>query len=142
MLTVLRNLAFGLWVGAMTGFAFIFAPIAFHAVGPTPAFATTIASVVRALTTFGYICAIVAIVASALDLSRSRRMLVPLVAALAMSALGYYETRVIVPQMERTALQTPAYDALHRRSSSVYSVILLLGVAGWVAGALPARPKR
>ena len=47
-----------------------------------------------------------------------------------MSALGWYEVQMVVPLMERTALQTPAYDALHHQSSSVYGVILILGLAG------------
>lgn len=142
MLTVLRTFAFGLWVGAMTGFAFIFAPIAFRTIGPTPAFAATIASSIGALTAFGYGCAALAVVTSALEVPRSRRMIVPLAAALVMAALGYYETAVIVPSMQHTPLQTPAYDALHRRSSGVYSAILLLGIAGWAAGALAPRPRR
>ncbi|MDQ2872913.1 MAG: DUF4149 domain-containing protein [Candidatus Eremiobacteraeota bacterium] len=136
MLSMLRVLALGLWVGAMTGFAFIFAPIAFHTIGPTASFAATIASSVQAITIFGYICAAVAIgVSIVLMRAMPRRSFAIIVLAAIMSALGFYESHAIVPLMQSTPLQTPAYDALHRRSSSIYSVVLIAGLAAFVLAA-------
>jgi ABC-type transport system involved in multi-copper enzyme maturation permease subunit len=142
MFSLLRLLALGLWVGAMIGFAFIFAPIAFATIGPTPAFAATIARVVGAVTVFGYACALIAVLASvALFGSQSRRSIAIVTLVVIMSALGLYETHAIVPLMQSTPLQTPAYDALHRRSSAVYSAILLCGLAAFVMSAWPTRPS-
>jgi divalent metal cation (Fe/Co/Zn/Cd) transporter len=114
----------------MVGFAFFFAPAAFAHVGPTPAFAATIAASIVAITYFGYVCGGVVVLSAVLEM-RSNRSAVWLAAiALIMCALGAYETNVVVPLMQHTQLQTPAYDALHRRSSSVYSIVLLLGLVG------------
>ncbi len=111
----------------MAGFAFIFAPAAFAHVGPTAAFAATIAASIRGLTFFGFGCAAVLVLAS---LAEFRRLWWLAAIAVVMCALSWYEVQVVVPLMERTPLQTPAYEALHHRSSAVYSAVLLLGLLG------------
>ncbi len=122
-------LAFGLWSGVMIGFAFLFAPLAFSTLGPTPVFAALIARTMGAITLFGYGCAAAAVLASLTDLrARPARAGALIVIALVMSALGWYEVHAIVPLMQQTALHTPAYDALHRRSSSIYAAVLILGL--------------
>ena len=114
----------------MIGFAFIFAPSAFSHIGATPAFAATIAASIRGVTVFGYGCTTAVVLACIPGLRRVPRNWWLIAIALVMSALGWYEVQMVVPLMERTALQTPAYDALHHQSSSVYGVILILGLAG------------
>lgn len=142
MAAILRSMAFGVWVGAMIGFAFFFAPIAFHQFGPTPHFAEAIAQTVTAITRLGYGCTAV-IVAGVLFEWRSRPVLIVSAAlALLMCALGYYEVHVVVVQMRGTPLQTPAYAALHARSSLVYSLVLIAGIAGWALAAWPPRARR
>lgn len=136
---VVRVLAFGVWTGAMVGFAFIFAPAAFAHVGPTPAFAATIATAIRGITDLGYGCAALVILASRPKIGRTGLLWWLIAIAVLMSALGWYEVHAIVPAMESTALRTPAYDALHHRSSTIYSVILLLGLAGLVLSVLEPR---
>jgi hypothetical protein len=140
MLSVIRLLALGLWVGAMAGFAFIFAPIAFRTIGPTPQFAAMIASTVGVLTTFGYACALIAALATLPALKAHPRHSAAVLALLVlMTVFGFYETHAIVPLMQSTTLQTPAYDALHRRSSSVYSVILVSGIVAFIVSATMPR---
>jgi len=129
LLVITRALAMALWVGAMAGFAFIVAPIAFHSMGPTPAFAAMIAEMLRTLTLFGALLASVAIAATIFLGVRNRDALLFAGMVLTMWLLTLYERSAIIPQMERTALQTPAYEALHRASSEVYGLVLLLGVA-------------
>lgn len=139
LLAVLRSYAFGLWTGAMVGFAFFFAPAAFAHVGPTPAFAATIAASIIAITYFGYVCGGIVILCALLELRSNRSAIWLAAIAVVMCALGAYETNAVVPLMQHTPLQTPAYDALHRRSSSIYSVILLLGLAGMALTAIRRR---
>ncbi|GAC1393151.1 MAG: hypothetical protein NVSMB31_12200 [Vulcanimicrobiaceae bacterium] len=133
-----RTIAVALWVGSMAGFAFIFAPAAFHAIGATPSFAATVAASLRALALFGWGCALITIAATlAVPLQPRRWNYAMLAMVVLMSALSFYEIRAIVPLMEATPLHTPAYDALHAKSSSIYSGILLLGIA--VLGILSVR---
>lgn len=141
MLSLIRTFALGLWVGALAAFAFIFAPVAFAHVGPTPAFAATIARSVILLTASGYVCAALAALTSLAELRRAPARAIAII-ALVVSAcvLGFYEVHAIVPAMQSTPLRTPAYDALHHRSSTVYSFILLaaaiaLGTSAWQSSA-------
>ena len=61
--------ALGLWLGALCGFAFIFAPAAFHLVSDLTQFAALTSANLRALATLGYACGGIAAV---LALVRSR----------------------------------------------------------------------
>lgn len=112
----------------MIGFAFIFAPLAFKALGPVPIFAALIARTIDAMTLLGYGCSIAAVAASLLDLRDRIRSAGLAAIAIAMAALSWYETHSVVPTMERTQIASPAYEALHRQSSTVYGVVLLLGL--------------
>jgi fucose 4-O-acetylase-like acetyltransferase len=124
-------LSLGLWVGALVGFAFFFAPPTFAAMGPTPQFAALIAGIIEHLTDLGYVCAVLAFVALAV-LLRSRLAARTTIAAILlvglMTALSWFEASSILPQMKVTAVKTPAYAGLHRRSSTVYGTVLILGV--------------
>ncbi len=138
----LRQLALGLWVGAMTAFAFLFAPAALAHIGPTAAFAATIAACIRAMTTTGAWLGIVAAVitiAARLEAPRRRSAIVASI-AVAMAA-SFVEVSFVLPQMEATPLLTPAYDALHRSSSGVYSVTLLAAFAAFAMSGLPYRSR-
>lgn len=130
-LHTVRSFAFGLWAGAMLAFAFLFAPTAFAHIGPTPAFAATIADTIRKLTVFGYACAAAIVIACLPRIARAPRLWALVAIAAVMTALSWYEVHAIVPLMERTTLATPAYETLHRRSSTVYGIVLLLGLIGF-----------
>ena len=130
-----RMLALGLWVGAMTGFAFVVAPIVFHRLGPTSQFAAIVAAIVIAVTTFGYVCGGVALAATAMLVrAQPRTSIVILILVVFMLLGSWYEVHAIVPPMQHTLLNTPAYDRLHHRSSTLYAAILLAGLVAWLAG--------
>ncbi len=132
MLSVFRIVALGLWVGAMAGFAFLFAPIAFTHIGPTPAFASTIAASVRAITTAGNLLGILAVVAT-LVLRESPRTKAAVIGCVALAIFfGSIETSLIVPEMQNTPLLTPAYESLHRQSSGVYAAVLVCALGALV----------
>jgi hypothetical protein len=133
--------ALGLWLGALCGFAFIFAPIAFRIVGPGDVgrFARLTAAILAALAVMGYVCGSLAIV---MALWRSREagdrifdFVRALLIALAL-ALVWFESRAIVPSMAAMSDVTSAqYHALHNRSSLVYGSVILLGLIAIVMAA-------
>jgi len=130
MLNVIRIVALGLWVGALAGFAFFFAPAAFAHVGPTQAFADTIAACVLALARFGWLLGAVAVAAAMLDRDAPRRAaLFTTLAVVLAIGLSVVEVLAIVPRMQGTPLGTPAYAALHGQSSLVYGLALLSALA-------------
>ena len=142
MLNALRLLFLGVWLGAMIGFAFIFAPIAFATIGPTPAFAATIANTLYAVTRIGGFLGIIAVAITVFFRPDAPRRAAIIVACIAlMLALGFVETQFIIPRMELTPLQTPAYEALHKQSSTIYSIVLLAGLVAFAYAALPKRAR-
>jgi hypothetical protein len=133
----LRIIVLSLWVGAMAGFAFLIAPIVFAHVGPTAAFAASIAASVRAIVAFGTWAALIALLITIFVRYERGAIRWTIIGLLVLATLlGVYETRAIVPLMESTPLQTPAYDALHQQSSRVYGAAFL---AAFAALALCAR---
>ncbi|MHB8147649.1 MAG: hypothetical protein ACYDGM_10380 [Vulcanimicrobiaceae bacterium] len=133
---MLRVLVLGIWLGAMIGFAFLFAPAAFAHVGPTPAFAATIATSVGLLTRLGDWCGIVAAAITVFAYLERRRVAAIIVACITLAmAFGFAEMQWVVPQMQSTPLRTAAYDALHQRSSAMYAIIVLAVVAAFALSA-------
>lgn len=131
MLNVIRIVALGLWVGALAGFAFFFAPTAFAHLGPTQAFADTVAACVLALARFGWLLGAIAVAAALLDRNAPRRAaLLTALAVVAAIGSSVVEVLAIVPHMQSTPLGTPAYDALHAQSSLVFGLGLLCALAG------------
>jgi hypothetical protein len=133
--------ALGLWLGALCGFAFIFAPIAFRIVAPLDVgrFAELTSAILAALAIMGYICGGVAIV---MALWRSREAgdrIFDFVRALLIAvALGliWFQTRSIVPAMAAVSDVTSAqYHALHSRSTIVYGGVVVLGLVAIVMAA-------
>lgn len=119
-------LALGLWLGALASFAFIFAPIAFAHVGPTPAFASTIAVSLGALVRTGDWCGILAAAITVFTRIERRRIAAVIVGCIAVAIiLGFVETQSIIPAMQATLPQSPTFAQLHQRSSALYGVITL-----------------
>jgi hypothetical protein len=141
-------LALGLWIGALAGFAFVFAPTAFTTLPDLNTFAALIAASLSALTRAGYVLGAIALLAALLRGARVRAVL--LVAMLALSA---YHAHVVLPAMEATLhgfdrpiSQTEKsdprrvqLDAEHHQSSRVYAGVLLLGLIALVAASQPPR---
>lgn len=125
----------------MAGFAFLFAPAAFAHIGPTAAFAATIATCVRKLGILGDVCGIAAVVLTLVD-RMATRMKSAIVALLAIAlGAGFYESSVIVARMDVTPLMTPEYEALHHASSTTYSIVLLCVAGAFVSSALTRRGR-
>jgi hypothetical protein len=132
--------ALGLWLGALCGFAFIFAPAAFANVSDLTQFATLIAANLRALALLGAICggiAILAALARSVDAADRTSDIVRAGLVLLALLLVGYETYAIVPAMAAIAdLHSPEYAALHERSTYVYGGVVLLAFAALVTSAV------
>ena len=131
VLAAIEIVALGIWVGAMIGFAFLFAPLAFRLVAPLDLarFSALTAGSVTALTQWGYALGGIALAAALLrSLDAGDRTGDIARAGLIAFALGLatYEQRAIVPAMVASAdLRSPEYHALHQRSSAVYGGAVL-----------------
>ncbi len=125
--------ALGIWLGALAGFAFVAAPVTFRLIAPVDVtrFSTVIAQQLGILTTWGYVLGGIALVAELLRPAPARAILVALAIALA-----FYHEHVIVQAMLGIAdVTSPAYHALHSRSTQIYGgvVVLLLIATVWAA---------
>jgi uncharacterized protein DUF4149 len=133
--------ALGIWLGALAGFAFISAPLTFHAFAALDAqrFADLTAHTLGTLTMWGYVLGPVAIVTALLRAASAGDRTWDLArAALVAVALGLatYEARAIVPLMQAmTDLRDPAYHALHQRSMLVYGAVVIVMLAALVLAA-------
>ncbi|MFN2459675.1 MAG: DUF4149 domain-containing protein [Candidatus Velthaea sp.] len=133
--------ALGLWVGSLCAFAFVFAPAAFRVVGGADVgrFGALIGATLGELTALGYACGAIAIITA---LVRSReagdRTYDFARAALVLFALAliWYESASVVPAMTALAdVTSPAYRALHQRSTTVYGLALLFDAVALVMAA-------
>ena len=133
--------ALGVWLGALAGFAFVSAPLAFRIVAPLDEarFAALTAHTIADLTIWGYVLGGVAIVTGLVRAAAAGDRTWDFArAALVALALGLatYEQRAIVPQMEATTdVHGDAYHALHERSTIVYGGVVLLVLAALILGA-------
>jgi uncharacterized protein DUF4149 len=132
--------AIGLWLGALCGFAFIFAPNAFHLVPDVTQFASLTEANLRVLALVGAICGGVAIIVALVrsrDASDRTNDIVRAVLLLAALGLVAYETLAIVPAMIAvTDLHSTAFDELHRQSSRVYGAVVVLALAALIMAAV------
>ena len=133
--------ALGVWLGALAGFAFVSAPLAFRIVAPLDAarFAALTAHTIGDLTVWGYVLGGIAIVAGLVRAAAAGDRTWDFVrVALVAVALGLaaYQQHAIVPQMEATTdIHGAAYHALHGRSTVVYGGVVLLVLAALILGA-------
>ncbi|MBD5654675.1 MAG: DUF4149 domain-containing protein [Candidatus Eremiobacteraeota bacterium] len=149
IVTAIEAAVLGLWAGAMAGFAFVFAPVAFRAVTRMDTFATLIANAIRGVGSFGAVCGAVAIVAALIRSTapKARPLAVARIALVAVAfAASRYETAAIIPRMEATAAQIAgpidsvpksdprriAYGEQHQASSRVYGAAFLCVLAALV----------
>jgi hypothetical protein len=138
---VIETLALAIWVGTMAGFAFLFAPIAYHTIGNLNLFATLIGTTLRSISYLGFISGGIALAASSV-LMQNRLTRVRQLCIVGMLLATAFELCSILPQMEHalaamnmpiaqlpiTAPERVAYNLLHKRSSAVYGTALLLGL--------------
>jgi hypothetical protein len=132
--------AIGLWLGALCGFAFIFAPAAFRLVSDVTQFASLTAANLRVLTYVGAACGILAIVVALVrsfdaadrtnDILRAALILIALL-------LVAYEAYAVVPAMTAiTDVHSPEFAELHRRSTQVYGGVVVLALAALIMAAV------
>lgn len=134
--------ALGIWAGALVGFAFVSAPLAFRTVAPLDVarFAALTAQTLAQLTIWGYVLGGIAIVVALLrsayagdrtwDFGRAALLVLALL-------LASYQQRAIVPAMGAIAdVHGPEYAALHGRSTLVYGIVLLLALTALVLAAV------
>lgn len=134
--------ALGIWLGALTGFAFVTAPLAFRLIAPLDVvrFAALVAGTLAVLTKWSYV---LGGLACAVALVRGAYVRAALV-ALAVAA-AYFHQHVIVQRMLAIPdLASPAYRALHQRSTEVFGAVVLLALVALVLAALQTggRPSR
>jgi len=133
--------ALGVWLGALAGFAFVSAPLAFRIVAPLDAgrFAALTAQTIGNLTVWGYVLGAIAIVAGLVRAAAAgdRTWDFARIALVALAlGLATFEQRAIVPQMQATTdVHSDAYHALHTRSTVVYGAVVLLVLAAMILGA-------
>jgi hypothetical protein len=132
--------AIGLWLGALCGFAFIFAPAAFANVPDLTQFANLTAANLRILAQVGAVCgglAIVVALVRSLDASDRTNDIVRAALILIALLLVAYETFAIVPAMAAiTDLRSPDFADLHQRSMQVYGGVVVLALAALVMAAV------
>lgn len=146
LIAVVEQWALAVWVGSLVGFAFVFAPIAFHRLeSDLDTFSSITGSVLGALAVLGYACGGIVILTSVLHafLGPAPRLgIIRAACIVVMLLLVTYSERAITPAMAQTqasfhapfnaiAKDDPrrvAYDRLHAQSSRVYGAVLLLGL--------------
>jgi hypothetical protein len=155
--TVIEALTLALWIGALAGFAFIFAPTAFHIVVNLDQFALLTATVLERLTWLAFICgglAIVAAIVRARDEAERPLAVIRVLLLIVMLALAWIESAAVIPHMQavassfgtslnaipKTDPRMLRYDGLHRQSSLIYGALFLLGLVTIALSAL-ARPS-
>ncbi|GEM_PF-1348451 len=133
--------ALGIWLGALLGFAFVSAPLAFRIVAPLDLarFAELTAASIGRLTIWGYVLGGIAIVAAfvrAIDAADRTWDAVRLLLMVGALALVTWERQSVVPQMQAmTDLRSAEYRALHTRSSEIYGGAALLAFIALVLAA-------
>jgi len=132
--------AIGLWLGALCGFAFIFAPAAFRLVPDVTQFASLTAANLRALAYVGAVCgglAIVVALARSLDASDRTSDIVRAGLILVALILVAYDMFAIVPVVAAiTDVHSPAFAQMHSRSTQVYGGVVVLTFAALVMAAV------
>jgi hypothetical protein len=140
LLAAIEIPALGLWLGALGGFAFVFAPAAFRLVPDVTQFANLTSTNLRALGGIGAVCGGIAIAVAVLrssdaadrtnDIVRAGLVLIALL-------LVAYETFAIVPAMATIAdVRSPDFAELHHRSTMVYGGVLVLGLTALIMAAV------
>ena len=144
LFAVVEALALALWIGALSAFAFVFAPTAFHIVSDLEVFATLMATVIGKLNALGFACggiALLAVIArNREDAALGRLTAVRATLIVVMLGLVFVEGHFVVPAMQALRIASDPYDRLHQVSSLVYGLVLILGYTA-IALAVLALPE-
>jgi hypothetical protein len=132
--------ALGLWLGALCGFAFIFAPAAFAIVPDLTEFAKLTVTNLRILSYAGYVCGGLGIVIALVrsrdaadrtnDIVRAGLLLIALL-------LVAIEAFAVIPALNAiTDVHSADFAELHQRSTQVYGAVVVLVLAALVLAAV------
>ena len=137
---VAEIVALGVWLGALVAFAFVFAPVAFHLIAPLDVtrFATLIVRTLALLTKWGYILGAVAFIGAVAGRAPLRAVLV----AVALAFAFYHQHVVVQAMLAITDVASPAYHALHTRSTEIYGAVVVLVFASLLLAITAANALR
>jgi hypothetical protein len=132
--------ALGLWLGALCGFAFIFAPAAFALVPNGAQFASLTTANLRVLADVGVVCGGIAIVVAlvrSFDAADRTNDIVRAALIVLALLLVAWETFGIVPAMATIAdVHSQDFADLHQRSMEVYGGVVIFALAALVMAAI------
>jgi len=139
---VVEAVALGLWVGALAGFAFVFAPAAFDRLPDTAQFGALVGVVLARLNWLGYVCCAIALlsvfVRSREDASLGRGSALRALLIVAMLVIVVIEAQIVFPAVhDATGL---ARNNLHSLSTGLYAAVMVLGVVALALSVL-SRPE-
>lgn len=119
--------ALGIWVGALSAFAFLFAPAAFRIIAPgdVARFASLVGTSLSTLIVWSYLLGGLAALAAIVQRAPVRAAL----AALALVFVAYEQAAILPPMRAATDVGSAAYHALHAQSTRIYGAALLLAFA-------------
>ena len=141
VLAALEITALGIWLGALLGFAFVAAPLAFRLIAPLDVgrFAALTAGQLAVLTKWGYtlggIALIVALLRAVRAGDRTWDLARAALVALALVVSTYHQRVIVQAMLAATDLGSPAYHELHARSTQVYGAVVLLALIALVLAA-------
>jgi hypothetical protein len=134
--------ALGVWLGALVGFAFVSAPLAFRIVAPLDVgrFAVLTAQTLGSLTLWGYalggIAIVVVLLRSAGAGDRTWDFGRAVLLALALGLAAYQQQSIVPAMVSATDVRSEEYRALHQRSTQVYGVVVVLVFAALILAAV------
>lgn len=145
----LRSLALAFWIGSILFFGGVVAPHAFQLLGKQADFGTFIGACLLALHSAGLWCGVVILVAIRLLRQNARLPLVQVALVFVMMVLTWSSNRFIIGPMEHDRALAGGqievllagsplredFEARHKWSTTIESIILLLGVAELVIAA-------
>ena len=143
---VIEAAALALWIGALAGFAFVFAPLAFSTIGGNvEAFGTLVGLVLGRLNLLGYVCGALALLAVFVrnreDSSLGRGSALRALILVVMLLIVVVEAEFVIPAVHDAGLaHSGSYDRLHALSSTLYGFVIILGLVALGMSVL-ARPE-
>ncbi|WP_419806997.1 DUF4149 domain-containing protein [Terriglobus sp.] len=143
LLRTVRSLALTFWIGSILFFGAVVAPRAFQLLGKQADFGTFIGACLLTLHSAGLWCGVLVIVAVRLLKRNARLPLVQVGLVFVMMALTYISNKSIIGPMEHDRALAGGqietllpgsplredFEARHKESTAVESIILLLGIA-------------
>jgi hypothetical protein len=133
--------ALGIWLGSLVSFAFVVAPVAFRVVAAADVarFSLLISGTLDLLTRWGYVLGGIALVVALVRASnagdRTWDIVRAFLVAIALALSAYHEHVVVRAMLAITDVNSPAYRALHTRSTEIYGAVVLVTLVALILAA-------